>query len=200
MSWTQRASRAGHDGRCAYRQDRKKGNVMRALSLIGLLCVIGLSCGCRSLDSQGRIVNVVERVSEGHPRGCAEFYMDPRCKDEAWVRDGWDSFPFGNRGGYNRDATSVILRIFAAPGPNVFRIGPRPFIINQDWTIMISDQMITPVRVFMTREQASGPEVTVKMTGTPEKSVPMEGKIDQKGREIRAIQDNTPPQIQQTGR
>lgn len=175
---------------------------MRALSSIGLLCIVAFACGCRSLDSQGRIVNVVKRVPEGHPRGCAEFYMDARCKDQAWVRHGWDSYPFGTRiadNPYSRGAKSIILRIFAAPGPNVFRIGPAPLMINRDWTVMIEDQMITPVRVFMTREPGSAyNEQIVTMTVTPEKAVPMEGKIDNKGREVRTIKDNTLPSGRRT--
>lgn len=162
---------------------------MRALSVVAILCVFTLASGCRSLDSQGRIVNVAKRIPEGHPRGCAEFYMDAQCKDEAWVRHGWNSYPFGNRRAdlpYSRGATSLILRIFAKPGPNVFRIGPTAFSNNEDFTITIRDQMVTPVRVSITRERAAMSSVDVTMTVTPEDPVPMAGRIDHSGRTIGA--------------
>ena len=122
--------------------------------------------------------------------------MDTSCKYEVWVRQGWmwNSYPFGYNP-YRSDETPFILRIFAAPGPNIFRIGPSPFGQNKDFTIMIRDQMITPVRVSVAREHIPAQAVTFIMTVTSEEAVPMKGKVDHDGREIRTMQDSTPPPV-----
>jgi hypothetical protein len=105
-------------------------------------------CSTELVDSKGRVIVAYEYVSAKHPRGCVEFTMDA---GKAYVEVGGYMRSVGNYDACpitTYEPKNHILRVFSAPGSRKFRISPLPDSnCYRDYTIMIKDQMVTPVQI-----------------------------------------------------